>query len=547
LPEWLADKAGDIALAAGIAKVVGDSIEEPNLIEDAELEGSTFTAAETEAPDWPTDMDEGDGEAIPSIEENLPDWLSDIEGVEEMPEIESESPSSSVDESRAVPDWLRDSKESLPITDEVAETEPVEAHPFAVDEDLFEMDQLADWISDESQSEIDPTQEKAGQVDGLEPAELPGWLAAMRPVESTAPDGAGLEKRGPMENSGPLAGLYGVLAAEPDIARLKKPPVYSSKLQITDAQQSHATVLQELLEAESQSQELPVAPLLSSQRVFRVALSAILLVIAFIAVFAGSEITMMPSPGNIPSGVEQTRNLVNSLTTDDTALIAFDYEPGLSGEMEAASAAVVDHVMLKGAKLALLSTSPTGPVLAEHFVSNVQGTHGYVSGNQYVNLGYIPGGVTGLGAFARNPRLVSPDSLDGVPAWETAPLQNIKWVDDFALVVLITDNPNTARAWVEQVNPELGAVPMVALVSAQAEPMVRPYFNNQQDQIDGLVSGLTGGAAYEVMTRSNVARTYWDAFNIVLIVAVSAILIGGFIAVISSILAQRKESEGESG
>ena len=366
-------------------------------------------------------------------------------------------------------------------------------------------------------------------------------------MKSATPDGTGLEKSGPVENSGPLAGLHGVLAAEPDIARLKKPPVYSSKLQITDAQQSHATVLQELLEAENQPQTLPVAPLLSSQRVFRVVLSAILLVIAFIAVFAGSEIAVMPTPGNIPAGVNETRNLINSLTAEDTALIAFDYEPGLSGEMEAASAAVVDHMMLKGAKLALLSTSPTGPALAEHFISSIQETHGYVSGNQYVNLGYVPGGVTGLGAFARNPRWVFPDTLNGEPAWDTAPLQNITGVSDFSLVVLITDNPNTARAWVEQVNPELGAVPMIALVSAQAEPMVRPYFNNQQSQLDGLVSGLTGGAAYEVMTRPNVARTYWDAFNIVLIVAVSAILIGGFITVVSSLLAQRKESEGESG
>jgi hypothetical protein len=202
--------------------------------------------------------------------------------------------------------------------------------------------------------------------------------------------------------------------------------------------------------------------------------------------------------------------------------------------------------MLKGAKLVLISTSPTGPALAERFVTEVQREHHYVSGSQYVNLGYVPGGVTGLRAFARSPRWVFPGTLGGEPAWETEPLRNVKQVSDSALVVLITDNPNTARAWVEQVNPELGHVPLVALVSAQAAPMIRPYFDTQQAQIDGLVSGIAGGAAYEVMTRSNIARNYWDAFNILLIVAVSAILIGGAITVGSTLLAQRKESGGES-
>lgn len=584
-PEELADEkvddiAGGIALAAGLAKAVGDSSDMPDWLadEESEIESVAPSAAESDVPDWLSDIEGVEAplseevistvadpdeipdwladvvgeevETSPAIEEDLPDWLSEIDGVEEISEVEPDLPLTSVDESRAVPDWLHDSEVPLSVPEGDAEIEPVPAAPFAADEefddDLFEMDQLSDWISDDVQTDLDQVAEKTGPVDDLEPAELPGWLAAMRPVESSVSDPGSVAKRGAMENSGPLAGLYGVLAAEPDIARLKKPPVYSSKLNITDAQQTHASVLQELLDAESQPEPLPLPPLISSQRIFRIVLSTILLLITFVAVLAGSEIARMPTPGNIPAGVEHTRNLVNSLTPNDTVLLAFDYEPGLAGEMDATSAAVVDHMMLKGAKLVLISTLPTGPVLAERFISDVQGSHEYVSGNQYVNLGFIPGGVAGLGAFARNPRWVSPDTLNGELAWETEPLKNIARISDFSLVVLITDNPNTARAWVEQVNPELDVVPFITLVSAQAEPMIRPYFDNQQTQIDGLVSGLTGGAAYEVMTRPNVARTYWDAFNIVLILAVSAILIGGFITVISTLLAQRKESEGES-
>ena len=170
LPAWLADKAGDIALAAGIAKVVDASSEKPDLVKDSG-DGDEVNATDERllrlrfrigSPIWMGKR----VMLIPSIEENLPDWLSDIEGIEEIPESEEDLPRSAVDESRAVPDWLRDSEVSLPAVDDVVEAEPTEAHPFEadddIDDDLFEMDQLADWISEESQSEIDQTARENG-------------------------------------------------------------------------------------------------------------------------------------------------------------------------------------------------------------------------------------------------------------------------------------------------------------------------------------------------------------------------------------------------
>ena len=207
---------------------------------------------------------------------------------------------------------------------------------------------------------------------------------------------------------------------------------------------------------------------------------------------------------------------------------------------------MVDHMMLKGTKLAFVSSSPTGPALAERFVNDVQSQHAYVNGTQYVNLGYIPGGVSGLAAFAQNPRWVTSNSLENNPAWDSEPLQNITNLADFAMVIVLTDNPNTARGWVEQVHPNMGNVPLIAVVSAQVEPMVRPYRDTQEAQIAGLISGIPGGASYEVVSRANLARKYWDAFNIVLIVSVGAILIGGGITLVSDLLSRRKETGGTS-
>ena len=161
---------------------------------------------------------------------------------------------------------------------------------------------LPEWLSGSSQTDADQVQEITGPVDDIAQADLPGWLAAMRPVESAASEALEVEQSGPVESSGPLAGLYSVLAAEPEIAQLKKPPVYSNKLQVSEAQQTHATLLGDMLQAEGKPQALPLPPLISSHRVFRLILGIMLIAIAFIAVFVGGDMVAMPAPDVIPAG-----------------------------------------------------------------------------------------------------------------------------------------------------------------------------------------------------------------------------------------------------
>ena len=526
-----------------------------DFLRQLDAESSAETAAEQppaeagDLPDWLAE-EPPSGEAAPAEEsEEIPDWLAGLDGFSPPPDEEAApaGPEIPVDESRAVPEWLREMEGITPEPEgesfeAVPEFEIPEETPFVSDEefedDLFEIGQLPDLSEGDLRAADEPISRPVD--DALTPAELPGWLAAMRPVESSpAPDG----EPGEVETSGPLAGLNNVLSAQPDVIRLKKPPAYSSKLQVSESQQAHAALLQAMLETENKPQPLPLPHLITSHRLFKGALGVLLLIIAFLAVLADTNMAALPATPSQP--VMQTRQMVDLLASDDTVLLVFDYEPGFAGEMEAVAAAVVDHIMLRGAKVATVSTSPTGPALAEHFISRVEGEHGYTSGGQYVNLGYIPGGLPGLAAFARTPQWVVPNTLDGVPAWGTGPLQNVSRLSDFALVAVISDSPNTIQAWVEQVQPQLGGTPMVAVVSAQAGPMVRPYYARQSGQLSGLVSGLPDAAAYEVANRHNPARDYWDAFNIVLIVASSAILIGILVITGSDLLTRRKEG-GES-
>jgi hypothetical protein len=230
---------------------------------------------------------------------------------------------------------------------------------------------------------------------------------------------------------------------------------------------------------------------------------------------------------------------VQAIPEDAPVLVAFDYEPARVGEMEVAAAPMFDQMLLlRHPRLTFISTNETGSILAERFISGPLAGHSYQSGVQYLNLGYLPGGQMGIRAFAQNPPLAAPYAITQssnlldltlAPAWTLPPLEGVTSLSQFAALILVTDNADSARTWIEQTTSARGAIPFVVVSSAQAAPMIQPYYASQQ--ITGLMSGLYGGALFEQNNagRPGTARIYWDAYSIGLLLAVVLILGGGLI------------------
>jgi hypothetical protein len=234
--------------------------------------------------------------------------------------------------------------------------------------------------------------------EGITPAELPTWLEAMRPVEAAVPSAPNVEERDRMiESSGPLAGLRGILPAEPEISVQKKSPTYSVKLQVSESQQAHSDILTELVKSEGIAQPVPRAPVISSLVILRIVIFLILLASILFPVLAGELGTPLPE---IPTEIIQASTIVNAVPQSGNVLLAVDYQPGFSGELDAAAASVIDNLMIKGAYLTVVSTFTNGPAQAEHLIRfvNQQSGHQYLDINQYANLGYIAGG-SGLRSF----------------------------------------------------------------------------------------------------------------------------------------------------
>jgi hypothetical protein len=589
LPEWLSGIAPDeIDVEAELVEEIGEI---PDWLSDLDTRAGHPAIEDEIEPKWPVEPEEeelevvqgpsrpGDqfpewlsesGEAIESDREEIPDLLSvpgqdlDIVSGEDedlqgwLSELESDTalsgeptPSSAfADTGEDIPSWLKNLGSVVTGSIEEGDTADVKESgisPFVgqdeFEEDLIDAEGLPEWLSPETESAEDrePTDES-----DLTPAELPGWLAAMRPVDVKKPK-IPLDE-GRVESAGPLAGLRSVLPAEPEITHFKKPPVYSSKLQVTGSQKAHADLFLEMLSIDEAVEPIPPSPLISPQHALRWLIAFILIISIGIFVIGGGEFLPLPGNAAIPDTTYAASKIISAIPNQAPVLLAFDYEPGITGEMNAAAAALVDHLMLKGARLTLVSTLPTGPALAEYFIQTVQNQHDYTPGLQYINLGYIPGGAAGLLSFAQTPEWIFPLSYNGMPPWETTPLEGVNSLSDFTLVVVITEDPEDARVWIEQVQPRIEGTPMLTVVSAQAEPLVRPYFRSDQNaQVSGIVSGLMGGAAYELAVgRTNLGRIYWDAFSVGLIIALGAIIVGGMVNVIQMILQRHKNnSRGE--
>ena len=104
---------------------------------------------------------------------------------------------------------------------------------------------IPDWLSDIklSQPSTEENLPPAAQEEELiEPAELPSWVQAMRPVEAAMRDTTAGTLDTKTEELGALAGLHGVLPAVPGAASpTSKPKSHSIKLDATDQQQAHAS------------------------------------------------------------------------------------------------------------------------------------------------------------------------------------------------------------------------------------------------------------------------------------------------------------------
>ena len=495
--------------------------------------------------------------------ESVPDWLKSATEEPSMPPLGAgvldwfASHELKEDRVPAIPESL--AEKSSDLTEEVSSFDQTQAQPALQESNIFtspsesppstneDVDSLfsmnmPDWLSnpvelDASDVSLQQAESRpAEESESLAPVELPSWVQAMRPVEALIPEAAsGIEDQA-AEREGPLAGLRGTIPLLP-IGSAQRPKALSLTLQATAEHQASARLLEQILASETTARPPVPSAFLTSQRVLRWALTG--LVIIVLGAMIGLRSQSMPVSTALPVGVSSASNAILTIPENAPVLVVLDYEPSLAGEMEAVSGPFLNNViLLRHPGLSFLSTSPNGSALVERLMTNTRINRpapeglGYQAGEGYFNLGYLPGGSAGVLTFVESPQTAIP----------SADVENFS---QYAAVIVLTDHAESGRVWVEQLDarkrsdPALADQPLLIIASAQAGPLLQPYVSSRQ--VAGMISGLPDAARFEFVNSvpPGIARTYWDAFGIGLLLAVILITFGSLWSLFMRIRPQR--------
>jgi hypothetical protein len=553
LPDWV-DNASDAGSDHGLAPAEEELPQSPDestipswltSFENTEKPGRSEPAEEMPASmDWmAAGSEEPEAESPEPVEQpfeinqNLPSWMDDLNPEDYKESADNAAaPFSTADQPKQQASAPFGSDEAMPeISPEDLEIPPLSGQP------------LPAWLRDAAPEGVhtpveaaEPAEDKSAN---LAPGEVPGWLQAMQPVESVAPQDQHKVQPDQVEAHGPLAGYQGVLPGQNLVTQYSKPPVYSARLQVDEKQRSYADMLESLLKEESSAAEVTAENRASSGIWLRMLLSLVLIAFIGYFLFSGSAIGAYPSlyaPETI-SFLSEMQTLSAPAGSAARVLVITDYEAGLSAEIGLAAVHPLHDLLASGARLTFLSDNPAGAVLAETLVANASADVGaYQPVDQFLNLGYLPGGVAAFASFAENPQKAAPVDFHSETAWSKAPLQGISALSDFNAVLILTDNGENVRAWIEQTSGSLGDTSLLVISSAQSAPIVQPYV--QSGQVSGLVAGISGAAAYDGLTQrtDGTVRTYWDAYQATTLLIIAIILLGMVVQSIRKLSAPKK-------
>jgi hypothetical protein len=533
-------------------------------------------AAEDEAPDWLKSLGISSASAAEMSTEpaaspqappaDSPDWLKEFTGgTATLPPVPSGPSPGFADLPGAAPaeepDWLQ-SLRSEAGADELAAASPFGASvsPFASDlgevpaapEEAASALSTPDWLAglrpaepvEPAAFEETPTEVRADLAQG----ELPSWLAAMRPVEVQRPLTQEVDNF--EESVGVLSGMKGVLRAEPSVVLPGKSAANVHTLVVTDAHSSQAQLLANLLrqdtEAAPKRRRLPI-PAVPWERW----LLAVVLVLGMLMPVLVGDLFLLPSQ---PLADQQAALLtLEQAPNDKPVLVAFDYEPAQNGELRPGAEVVIKHLMRRGVPIVTLSTNLVGSNLAQDIIADPESTeptlaarYGYSDTVHYFNLGYLPGGAMGIQQFAAAPRAAFRADFAGRENPGSAPIfQRVQTLADFGALVIISATPDDARAWIEQTQSAAPDVPIVFVISAGADPLVRPYFepmNGGATRVAGVVSGLIGAAHYEQQALLlGPALRSWQALGSGLLTAALILVVGNLVHGVTGVFLRRRK------
>lgn len=188
----------------------------------------------------------------------------------------------------------------------------------------------------------------------------------------------------------------------------------------------------------------------------------------------------------------------NEINDGDVVLFTPMY--GVSGmpELFPMTVATMKHLMTKDVQIIVVSFWTEGPLVFNTLLTQVDPTdYGYVYGEDWIRLGYVPGSETAMGSFGANiHNTVTADYVEGRSLSSFPIMENVRTGEDIDVIVSFeTGTPGTSE-WMRQFNAPFGTPQITGCIGVSVSGMI-PYL--QSGQLQALMPGLTVSAEYEIL------------------------------------------------
>lgn len=216
----------------------------------------------------------------------------------------------------------------------------------------------------------------------------------------------------------------------------------------------------------------------------------------------------------------------NEIQDGDTVIFSLMYGTSGMPELFPMSVASMKHILEKDVKFIVVSFWTEGPLVFDTLIGQVDpADYGKVYGEDWIRLGYIPGGETAMGTLASSfQNTVPKDYVEGKSLDSFPIMAGIKSAEDIDLIISFeTGTPGTPE-WLRQWKTPYG-VPQITGCIGVSVPGMIPYMNS--GQLSALLPGLTVSAEYEVLIdKPGLAVAGVDAVSTSHLLVVMLVIVG---------------------
>lgn len=311
----------------------------------------------------------------------------------------------------------------------------------------------------------------------------------------------------------------------------------------------------------------------SRPKIDRFLVTILLIVTVLLPFFTDvASVFEVPRPDTL-SATDQARfdtffSTVEAVQGGRPVLIAFDYAPSATGELDELAKSLLRDVLRRGGRPVIVSTNPSSALHAYGLISDLASdavflaslgrTEPFAARRDYWVIGYLSGGIGGVRALSNalyadtfEQQVVFDQDSEGLPTGlAAADIQALRNVPTFLLAGANED----VRAWVEQYQtppnaPQGESLRMVLMVSAAASTVAQSYAASQPNRILSILVGLRDSYIYaqasgqfsDAAMQQNADRR-WQSVAWAALISGVVILFGAVLNMIRDLARRRRQA-----